>query len=382
MHFVTESVSEGHPDKLCDLISDKILDAYLAQDKHAKVACECLISAKKLIIAGEVSAHADVNLRDCVHQVFKDVGLFKEPFADFYKQLEIENLLVAQSSEINEKVTHAHSNKPHIGAGDQGIVIGYACKQTPVYLPLISLLANEMMAAASILRKQKKLPFALADMKCQIVAKYDSNKILSDPANAFTIVSITFAIQHKPSLVMGLLNDAVYQLVVMPLIKKYCLNDNFEFSINSSGPFLKGGAIADTGLTGRKLNVDSYGGWVPVGGGAFSGKDATKIDRSAAYAARYIAKNLVASGYCDTATVLLSYLIGYNVPVAININTHNTNHYPLEQIYDLVHKHAPMSLSDIISRFKLLRPIYYKTAAYGHFFNQTCPWEKISMFLK
>lgn len=380
MLFTSESVSCGHPDKICDQISDAILDDFLRQDENSKVACECFITNNLLVIGGEAHSNASVDIIGIAKNVIERIGYdgtngFNPETAVFV------NTLHEQSSDIRQGVDRGIEEKQ--GAGDQGIMFGYACKQTRQLMPVEITLANEMMRAYDDLRKAGELPFTRPDAKCQFTVEYPENDRLL-PIRTRTIV---FSFQHdddESSMVFHYYGfkkfyEETYNKVIAEVEKRNPELKNFlkpqEIFINPTGKFVIGGPEGDTGLTGRKIIVDTYGGKCPHGGGAFSGKDCSKVDRSAAYYARYIAKNLVAAGLADELTVQLSYAIGVDTPVSIFVDGVNlkTEKYEIVSIIKRLFNPTPYN---IIKTFDLKRPIYQQTATYGHFGNEAYPWEK------
>ena len=352
--FTSESVSEGHPDKVADQISDAILDAYLAQDPQSKVACETLVTHKGIILAGEINSRARLKtlIPEIVRKVVSDIGYDK---TSQYgpEQYWIKNMLHEQSREINKSVEDG-------GAGDQGLMFGYACNETPELMPLAISLSHRIMLRQALLRKNGAISWLLPDAKSQVTLIYENDTPIG-------IDNIVVSTQHR-KISQRIIRECVIEEIVKPTLPPQLKNDNINYLINPSGSFLKGGPKTDTGLTGRKIIVDTYGGSCPHGGGAFSGKDPSKVDRSAAYAARYIAKNLVAAGLCSRATVQLSYAIGKAEPCSINVNTHNTNKTKRSdtELTEIIPSLFPVRPKDIISQLNLLRPIYFETAAYGH----------------
>lgn len=380
MLFTSESVSCGHPDKICDQISDAILDDFLKQDKDSKVACECFITNNLLVIGGEAHSNASVDIIGIAKNVIEGIGYngtngFNPETAVFV------NTLHEQSSDIRQGVDRGNEEKQ--GAGDQGIMFGYACKQTRQLMPVEITLANEMMRAYDDLRKAGELPFTRPDAKCQFTVEYPENDRLL-PIRTRTIV---FSFQHdddESSMMFHYYGfkkfyEETYNKVIAEVKKRNPELKNFlkpqEILINPTGKFVIGGPEGDTGLTGRKIIVDTYGGKCPHGGGAFSGKDSSKVDRSAAYYARYIAKNLVAAGLADELTVQLSYAIGVDTPVSIFVDGVNlkAEKYKIVSIIKRLFNPTPYN---IIKTFDLKRPIYQQTATYGHFGNESYPWEK------
>lgn len=372
MLFTSESVSPGHPDKVCDQISDAVLDYVLTYDPKAKVACEVLACGKNIIIAGEINSPIKVDYPELVYQVLKDVEYVnsKEEFSAWTIQV----LIQSQSPEINHSVLHALDKPKELGAGDQGMMFGYACNHTKNYMPLAIDVANALLKKAWKLKKAKQFPHALSDMKSQVTIDYTN---FACP----TVYSIVLSIQHEKQANMENFKNYIVENIIEPVLTEWNLkkSDNYKLFINPSGSFILGGPEADTGLTGRKIIVDSYGGWCSHGGGAFSGKDPSKVDRSAAYMARYIAKNLVANKLCEEVTVQLSYVIGVADPISINVNTFNTSSYSQDELIKIIKNNFELTPQAIIEKLNLYQPIYSKTATFGHF-GQTehdFSWEKI-----
>lgn len=359
--FITsESVTEGHPDKICDKISDKILDTALEQDKNSKMAVECTIKDNLVFIYGECTTKAKLNYKKIAEYVLKDIG-YKEKFKIITK-------VSKQSIEINNAVCQKEDS-----AGDQGIMFGYATNETKEYMPLPILLANKLTKELTIQRKKDKNTPLLPDGKSQVTVEY-VNKI---PKRIDTII---IACQHKKDINHKDLEDYIKKNIINKIIPKKYLKKT-KILINTSGSFIIGGPFADSGTTGRKIVVDSYGGSAKIGGGCFSSKDPTKVDRSAAYYARYVAKNIVANKLCDRCEIGVSYAIGEPNPIHINIETFNTNKVPIEKIYEFVNKNFNFSVPNIIKELNLKQPIYYNLASYGHFGRVEYPWEKIKEFI-
>ena len=363
-HFTSESVSEGHPDKVADQISDAILDAYLIRDANAKVACECLITTGQLVIAGEVTSTAHVDAIAIAKEVIKNIGYTNASIGFDYEKAGYINLLHEQSPEINFSVADG-------GAGDQGLMFGYACNETIELMPLPITLSHKLVERQSQLRKNGKIDWLLPDAKSQVTVLYENDK----PVRVETIVLST---QHKPDVTQEKIREVVIEQIIKPVIKNYLNGSLPEYLINPSGSFTIGGPHGDTGLTGRKIIVDTYGGSCPHGGGAFSGKDPSKVDRSAAYAARYVAKHIVASAIADRCTVQLSYAIGIAKPTSVYINTHGTGKISDESIADKINQLFDLTPNGIINTLKLKQPIYFQTAAYGHFGKADLPWEVLN----
>ena len=362
--FITsESVTEGHPDKICDKISDKILDTALVEDKDSKMAVECTIKDNFVFIYGECTTKAKLNYEKIAKGVLKDIG-YEEEFQVITK-------VSKQSKEINDAVT-----KKELGAGDQGIMFGYATNETEEYMPLPILLANKLTKQMAYIRKNDINSPLLPDGKSQVTVEY----VDEVPKRIDTII---IASQHKESITKETLEDYIKKNVINKVIPKKYLDNKTKIFINTSGSFTIGGPFADSGTTGRKIVVDSYGGSAKVGGGCFSSKDPTKVDRSAAYYARYVAKNIVYNKLCDRCEIGVSYSIGKSNPIHINIETFNTNKVPLKEIYDFVEKNFDFSVQNIIDELDLQKPIYYNTASYGHFGRTDIylPWEKTKEFI-
>jgi S-adenosylmethionine synthetase len=361
--FTSESVSEGHPDKVADQISDAVLDAYLQQDPDAKVACEVLITTGQCIIAGEVTANAHVDTKAIAKKVITDIGYVHPDFGFDAASANYVDLLHEQSREINFSVQDG-------GAGDQGLMFGYACNETAALMPLPIYLSHQLMRLQADLRKRKILPWLLPDAKSQVTLQYENDKPVR-------VTKVVLSTQHQKEVSQEELRRNVSEQIIEPVIGPYTKGSAVELLINPSGNFTIGGPHGDTGLTGRKIIVDTYGGSCPHGGGAFSGKDPSKVDRSAAYMARYIAKHIVASGLADRATVQLAYAIGVAEPVSVYVNTHGTGVREDEEIALLIQQHVDLTPNGIATRLQLKRAIYQPTAAYGHFGRAEFPWELI-----
>lgn len=367
--FTSESVTEGHPDKVADQISDAILDYIIERDPKARVACETLVSNGLCLIAGELKTNIYAPMQDIAREVIKDIGYTDVAYGFDYKSAGILNAVGEQSLDINRGVDR---NDGEIGAGDQGLMFGYACKETDVLMPLPIYLSHQLAFGLSQKRKDGVLPFLRPDGKSQVTVKY----IDGNPVGVDTIVIST---QHSPDISQEQIKEAVIEEIVYRYIPKEYLHDQIRYFVNPTGQFIIGGPQGDAGLTGRKIIVDTYGGSCPHGGGAFSGKDPSKVDRSGAYVARYVAKNLVASGACQKATVQIAYAIGVVEPVSILINSHGTGKVADSKLCECVRNVFKLTPKGIIESLDLLRPIYRKTAAYGHFGRELpeFSWEKI-----
>jgi S-adenosylmethionine synthetase len=361
--FTSESVSAGHPDKVADQISDAILDAYLAIDPFSKVACECLITTNLLIIAGEVTSNAKIDPIEIAKGVLKDIGYDNDAVGFNYNKAIIQNVMHTQSNEIFKSVEDG-------GAGDQGIMFGHACRDTIELMPLAIMLSHQIVEKLQDLRKDKTLPWLRPDAKSQITLTYENGVPVS-------VDKVVVSTQHDESISQADIRKVVIEKVIEPTLGDWLKVKEPDYLINPSGSFTIGGPHGDTGLTGRKIVVDTYGGSCPHGGGAFSGKDPSKVDRSAAYAARYIAKHLVSSDLMDRCTVQLSYAIGVSEPTSIHIESYGTHRCDLSKIVELIYDLFPVKPNQIIEVFQLRNPIYAQTAAYGHFGNEHFPWEKL-----
>jgi S-adenosylmethionine synthetase len=366
--FTSESVTEGHPDKMADQISDAILDYIIEHDANARVACETLVSNGFCVIAGELKTTAYAPMQEIARQVVKEIGYTDATYGFDYRSAAVLNGIGEQSPDINQGVDQVGGE---IGAGDQGLMFGYACRETDVLMPLPIYLAHRLTQKLAEVRKEGVIPYLRPDGKAQISVKYVDDK----PVSVETVVVST---QHAPDVDQAKIHEDVINEVIKKVIPAELLSDTTVFHINPTGKFVIGGPQGDAGLTGRKIIVDTYGGSCPHGGGAFSGKDPTKVDRSAAYAARWVAKNLVASGACDKATIQVAYAIGVVQPVSIMVDTHGTGKVDESKIEACVKELFDLSPKGIIESLDLLRPIYRKTAAYGHFGREedTFTWEK------
>ncbi|MBD3273360.1 methionine adenosyltransferase [Candidatus Dependentiae bacterium] len=368
--FSSESVTEGHPDKICDQISDAVLDAYLEQDSESRVACECLIAKNILTIAGEISSNAIVNVKKIARKKLKEIGYTNRQFGFDLDSCQIITSISEQSCDISRGVNEDTSHEQ--GAGDQGLMFGYACNETKELMPLPISLAHKIVKKLAKLRKNKTLPWLRPDGKAQVTVKYIDGK----PVEIKTVVLST---QHDPELTQKEIEKEMIEKIITPICKDY-ITKNTKFFINPTGMFVIGGPEGDTGLTGRKIIVDTYGGMGRHGGGCFSGKDPSKVDRSAAYMARHIAKNIVAAGLADKCEVQLAYSIGVAKPVSVYIDTFGTYkknccEFKLKQA---VKEIFPLKPAEIIKYLNLKNPIYQKTATYGHFGrkNKNFTWEK------
>lgn len=366
--FTSESVSEGHPDKLCDQISDAILDECLRQDKYSRVACECFATTNLLVIGGEITTNAKVDYEAVARDVMRRIGYTAEDLGIDADTCEIKVVMDTQSSDIA-----LGTNVEVGGAGDQGIMFGYATNETETYMPLPISMAHELVRYASELRHNGTFKHARPDMKSQVTIDYtDENNPKVD--------TILMSIQHDPDFNEEEFKSFIKEKIMKEVVRKHHMNEDYKVFINPTGRFVIGGPHGDTGLTGRKIIVDTYGGMARHGGGAFSGKDPSKVDRSAAYITRYIAKNIVAAGLCDRIEIQLSYAIGVKDPTSVHVDTYGTGKVSDEVILDAIKKEFDLTPQGIINTLDLLNPIYGPTAAYGHFGRTDVefPWEKLN----
>jgi S-adenosylmethionine synthetase len=358
--FTSESVSEGHPDKLADQVSDSILDATLEQDPTARVAAETLANTGLVVLAGEITTTANVDYIKVARDAIKRIGYDNTEYGIDYKGCAVLVAYDKQSPDIAQGVDGAHDDPLDQGAGDQGIMFGYACNETPQLMPLPIWLSHRIVERQSQLRKDGRLPWLRPDAKSQVTIKYENGK----PRAIDTVVLST---QHAPEMELKDIREAVIEEIIKPTLPKELIKGDIKFLVNPTGRFVIGGPQGDCGLTGRKIIVDTYGGAAPHGGGAFSGKDPSKVDRSAAYAGRYVAKNIVAAGLADRCLVQISYAIGVAQPTSIMVETYGTGKVSNEVLTQLVREHFDLRPKGIVKMLDLLRPIYTKTAAYGHF---------------
>ncbi len=358
--FTSESVSEGHPDKVADQISDAILDAVLTKDRYARVAAETLCNTGLVVLAGEITTHASVDYIDIARQTIQRIGYDNTEYGIDYKGCAVAVCYDKQSPDIALGVDEGKGLDLDQGAGDQGLMFGYACTETPALMPAAIYYAHRLMEQQAALRKLKALPWLRPDAKSQVTLKYKNGK----PVAVDTIVLST---QHSPEVEYSVLKEAVIEEIIKPIMPKHLMNDNVKYFINPTGKFVIGGPQGDCGLTGRKIIVDTYGGAAPHGGGAFSGKDPSKVDRSAAYAGRYAAKNIVAAGLAERCLIQISYAIGIAKPTSVMVDTFGTGIISDTEIAQLIEKHFDLRPKGIIQMLDLLRPIYTKAAAYGHF---------------
>ena len=358
--FTSESVSEGHPDKVADQISDAVLDAILTQDKFARVAAETLVNTGLVLMAGEITTHAVVDFQQVARETIKRIGYDNTDYGIDYRGCAVLVAYDKQSPDIARGVDKAQDDPLNQGAGDQGLMFGFACDETPVLMPLPIYLAHRLVERQSELRRDGRLPWLRPDAKSQVTIRYVDGK----PDSVDTVVLST---QHAPDISLEKIREAVIENIVKPVLPKHLIKGEVKYLVNPTGRFVVGGPQGDCGLTGRKIIVDTYGGAAPHGGGAFSGKDPSKVDRSAAYAARYVAKNIVAAGLASKCQIQVSYAIGVAKPTSVMVTTFGTGRIDDEKIAQLIHKHFDLRPKGILAMLDLLRPIYQKTAAYGHF---------------
>lgn len=366
--FTSESVTEGHPDKVCDQIADAILDDLLAQDPHSKVACEVCATTGLVLVMGEVTTEGYVDVQKIVRETVDRIGYNRGKFGFDAENLAVLVALDEQSPDI------AMGVRDGMGAGDQGIMFGYACKETPEYMPLPISLAHKLAKRLTDVRREKYPKELRPDGKTQVSVEYDDN------GNPMRIDSILVSTQHDEEVSIDWLKDTIIKDVITPIIPSELMDQNTKIYVNPTGRFVIGGPKGDSGLTGRKIIVDTYGGYAPHGGGSFSGKDPTKVDRSASYALRWIAKNMVAAGFADKLQIQVSYAIGMAEPISICVDTFGTSTYSDAELINIICKYFDLTPKGIIDSLDLRRPIYSKTAAYGHFGRTDIdlPWERLN----
>ncbi|HAT8642465.1 TPA: methionine adenosyltransferase [Legionella pneumophila subsp. pneumophila] len=366
--FTSESVSEGHPDKIADQISDAILDAILAQDPKARVACEVLVKTGMVLVGGEITTKAWVDVEEITRHVIKDIGYNSSQMGFDWESCAVLSAIGKQSPDIAQGVDNQQTKT--LGAGDQGLMFGYASRETDVFMPAPIAYAHRLMEKLAKARKSGQLPWLRPDAKCQLTLKYEQGI----PVEVDTVV---FSTQHSPDIEHKDLVEAIREEIIKSVLPAEWLNNKTRYFINPTRRFVIGGPLGDCGLTGRKIIVDTYGGMARHGGGCFSGKDPSKVDRSAAYAARHVAKNIVAAGLADKCELQISYAIGVAEPTSIFVDTFGTGRLKNSEIIDLIHTHFDLTPQGIINQHDLLRPIYRQTATYGHYGRENFPWERL-----
>ena len=379
--FTSESVTEGHPDKMCDQISDSILDALLVQDPNSRVACETAVTTGLVMVIGEITTNAYVDIQKVVRQTVKEIGYDRAKYGFDFETCAVINAIDEQSADIamgvdealEHKEGHMKDEVEAVGAGDQGMMFGFACDETPEFMPLPISLAHKLAKRLSDVRKDKTLDYLRPDGKTQVTVEYEDDK----PVRIDTIVIST---QHNPEVTREQIEKDLIENVIKPIVDSKLLDENTKYLINPTGRFVIGGPQGDSGLTGRKIIVDTYGGYARHGGGAFSGKDSTKVDRSAAYAARWVAKNVVAAGLAKKCEIQLAYAIGVAEPVSVLVDTFGTGIIADEKISEIISKNFDLRPGAIIRDLGLRRPIFKQTAAYGHFgrTDVSLPWEELN----
>ena len=370
MIFTSESVSAGHPDKVCDQISDAILDAALSQDKDSRVAVETLVKDNQVVLAGEITTNAEIDYADIVRKTILEIGYNKEEYGFNGNTCSVTNLLGAQSQDISIGVTESENHEQ--GAGDQGLMFGYAENSTDELMPAPIMLAHKLVRRQADLMLDGSLPWLRPDAKSQVSCIYEDNKIVG-------VDAVVLSTQHDGDISLDELREVVLEEIIKPILPEQWLTNNTQYHINPTGNFEIGGPVGDAGLTGRKIIVDTYGGMARHGGGAFSGKDPSKVDRSAAYATRYVAKNIVAAGLAERCEIQVSYAIGVAEPTSISVDTFGTGMASNKEIVNLIREHFDLRPKGLIAMLDLKRPIYQQTASYGHFgrTEDSISWEKI-----
>lgn len=373
--FTSESVTEGHPDKICDQISDAVLDSIIASDKSARVACETVVSTGMVVILGEITTSTYADIPGIARETIRQIGYVDPELGFDYKGCSVLTSIKEQSPDIAMGVNSAFDDAAEEGAGDQGMMFGFACDETPELMPAPISMAHALSRKLAAVRKEGGLNFLRPDGKSQVTVEYDSaGKIVSCPA-------IVVSTQHSPDVSTKDLRESVIECVIKPVIPNHLITKDTQIFVNPTGRFVTGGPVGDSGLTGRKIIVDTYGGYASHGGGAFSGKDPTKVDRSAAYMARYVAKNIVAAGLARACQIEVAYAIGVACPVSVLVDTRGTGVIPDERIEYIIGQLFDLRPSKIISTLNLLNPLYRQVAAYGHFGRNDLelPWEQLNM---
>ncbi len=369
MIFTSESVSAGHPDKVCDQVSDAILDAALSQDRESRVAVETLVKDNQVVLAGEITTNAKIDYEDVVRKTIIDIGYDRDEYGFNGHNCSISNLLGKQSQDIKQGVDESENREQ--GAGDQGLMFGYAENSTKELMPAPIMLAHQLVRRQAELLLNGSIPWLRPDAKSQVSCIYDGNEIVG-------IDAVVLSTQHDKGITLKDLRGVVLKEIIKPILPKKWLTNNTQYHINPTGNFEIGGPVGDAGLTGRKIIVDTYGGMARHGGGAFSGKDPSKVDRSAAYATRYVAKNIVAAGLAERCEIQISYAIGVAEPTSISVDTFGTGRLPNHEIVNLIREHFDLRPKGLIAMLDLKRPIYQQTASYGHFgrTEESISWEK------
>ncbi len=369
--FSSESVGEGHPDKVSDFISDSILDACLEQDPKSRVACETLVKSNCVVLAGEITTKAKLNYENIVRDAIREIGYTNDDDVFHADHVFISNILTSQSPDIAQGVDEAAAEgkeSAEQGAGDQGIMFGYACNQTPELMPAPVMYAHRLLREMARQRKEVKIPWLRPDVKSQVAVAFENDKVKE-------IKNVVISTQHSADVSHKEIRDFCVEEVIRKVLPAELINDNTQFLINPTGKFVVGGPQGDAGLTGRKIIVDTYGGWARHGGGAFSGKDPSKVDRSAAYFTRWVAKNVVASGLADKCELQVAYAIGYPRPTSVHVDTFGTGKIDDARISEIVQKVFDFKPAAIVKQLDLLRPIYRKSTNYGHYAKEELPWE-------
>lgn len=368
--FTSESVAEGHPDKICDRISDAILDDLISQDPKSRVACETLVTTGLVLIAGEITSEGYCDFQKVVRNTVRDIGYTRAKYGFDHETCCVVSSIHEQSPDIARGVDETEEREQ--GAGDQGIMFGYACRETPEFMPMPIMMAHQLVRRLAQVRKDKTLPYLRPDGKSQVTIEYDGN-------TPKRVEAVVIAAQHDQKIKMAELKEDIRRLVIKNVIPQNMMDRQTKVFINETGRFEQGGPLADTGVTGRKIIVDTYGGVGSHGGGCFSGKDPSKVDRSGSYMARYIAKNIIAAGLADKIEVQIAYAIGVPHPVSIMVDSFSTAKIPEDRIKELIREHFDLQPKGMITSLNLLRPIYQKTACYGHFGRreEEFTWERI-----
>ena len=373
--FTSESVTEGHADKICDQISDAVLDAIIKGDETARVACETIVTTGMVLVMGEITTSCYVDIPQVVRQTVREIGYDKPEYGFDYKGSAVLTSIDEQSADIARGVDSAYDDADEEGAGDQGMMFGFACDETPELMPAPISYAHALTKRLSAVRKSGELSFVRPDGKSQVTVEYDDEK------NVVAVPAIVISTQHEPDVSNEVIRESIIECVIKPVIPSKLITKDTKIFVNPTGRFVIGGPAGDSGLTGRKIIVDTYGGYASHGGGAFSGKDPSKVDRSAAYMARYVAKNIISAKLARACQIELAYAIGVARPVSILVDTRGTGVFPDERIAEIINENFDFRPSKIISMLKLRRPIYRATAAYGHFGREDAgfSWEKTDM---